>query len=218
MDDEYGNALYSDPQILVTTCRSPSSRLLQFQKEVAVLFPNAKRINRGGYIVDDLVTLCQTKGLSDMIILHEHRGEPDGMIVCHLPLGPTAYFGLQNVVLRHDVDDRLDSVSEAYPHLVFNNFSTKLGERVSSILKHLFPVPKVDSQRVITFSNQQDLVSFRHHTFEKESHKDVHLTEIGPRFEMKLYQIMLGLINQKEATKEWVLRPYMNTAAKRKAL
>jgi U3 small nucleolar ribonucleoprotein protein IMP4 len=140
------------------------------------------------------------------------------MIICHLPLGPTAYFGLQNVVLRHDVDDRLDSVSEAYPHLIFNNFTTKLGERVSNILKHLFPVPKVDSKRVITFSNKEDMVSFRHHTFEKESHKEVGLTEIGPRFEMKLYQIMLGLINQKEATKEWVLRPYMNTAAKRKAL
>jgi U3 small nucleolar ribonucleoprotein protein IMP4 len=35
---------------------------------------------------------------------------------------------------------------------------------------------------------------------------------------MKLYQIILGLINQKEATKEWVLRPYMNTATKRRAL
>lgn len=218
MDDEYSNSIYSDPQILVTTCRSPSSRLLQFQKEVSVLFPNAKRINRGGYIVNDLVNLCQTKGLTEMVILHEHRGEPDGMIVCHFPLGPTAYFGLQNVVLRHDVDDGLDSVSEAYPHLIFNNFSTKLGERVTNILKHLFPVPKVESKRLVTFSNKDDMISFRHHTYEKESHKEVNLTEIGPRFEMKLYQIMLGLINQKEATKEWVLRPYMNTAAKRKAL
>lgn len=74
MDDEYSTAVYSDPQILVTTCRSPSSRLLQFQKEVCGILPNAKRINRGGYIVDDLVNLCLTKGLSDMVIVHEHRG------------------------------------------------------------------------------------------------------------------------------------------------
>lgn len=107
IDDEYSNTLYSDPQILVTTCRSPSSRLLQFQKEVSVLFPNAKRINRGGYIIDDLVNLCLTKGLTDMVVLHEHRGEPDGLIVCHMPLGPTVYFGLQNVVLRHDVDEKV---------------------------------------------------------------------------------------------------------------
>jgi rRNA maturation protein Rpf1 len=31
-------------------------------------------------------------------MVHEHRGEPDGLIVCHLPFGPTAYFGLLNVV------------------------------------------------------------------------------------------------------------------------
>jgi U3 small nucleolar ribonucleoprotein protein IMP4 len=58
-------------------------------------------------------------------------------------------------------------MSEAYPHLVFNNFSTKLGERVTTILKHLFPVPKVDSKRVMTFSNNDDLISFRHHTYDK---------------------------------------------------
>lgn len=44
------------------------------------------------------------------------------------------------------------------------------------------------------------------------------LSELGPRFELKLYQISLGLVNQPESTKEWVLRPYMNTATKRHAL
>ena len=33
-------------------------------------------------------------------MVHEHRGVPDGLIVCHLPFGPTAYFGLSNVVCR----------------------------------------------------------------------------------------------------------------------
>ncbi len=30
MDDEYEEAKYRDPQVLITTCRSPSMRLLQF--------------------------------------------------------------------------------------------------------------------------------------------------------------------------------------------
>ncbi len=107
---------------------------------------------------------------------------------------------------------------EAYPHLIFQNFSTRIGERVVNILKHIFPVPKVDSKRVITFANNDDLISFRHHKYEKETYKTVGLDELGPRFEMKVFQISLGLVNQPEATKEWVLRPYMNTATKRKAL
>lgn len=67
------------------------------------MFPGAKRINRGAYTLDSLVELCQTKNVTDMVIVHEHRGIPDGLILCHFPLGPTVYFGLQNVVLRHDV-------------------------------------------------------------------------------------------------------------------
>jgi U3 small nucleolar ribonucleoprotein protein IMP4 len=89
---------------------------------------------------------------------------PDGMIVCHLPYGPTAYFGLSNVVMRHDIKDGLDAVSEAFPHLIFNKFDTKLGRRVQSILKYLFPVPKLDSQRVMTFANENDFISFRYET------------------------------------------------------
>ena len=59
----------------------------------------------------------------------ETRGQPDGMVVCHLPYGPTAYFTLCNAVMRHDVPDR-QAVSEQYPHLIFNNLNTKLGQRV----------------------------------------------------------------------------------------
>lgn len=37
-----------------------------------------------------------------MIIAHEHNGRPDGLIISHLPFGPTIYFGLSSVYLRHD--------------------------------------------------------------------------------------------------------------------
>ena len=90
-----------------------------------------------------------------------------GFIVCHLPYGPTAYFNVANCVLRHDIEG-CAPMSEAYPHLLFNNFSTPLGNRVSNILKHIFPVPKPDTKRVITFSNERDWISFRHHTYSKE--------------------------------------------------
>ena len=165
IDDEYANTLYNDPQILMTTSRNPSNRLMQFLKEMAIIVPNAERINRGAYVMDDLVSLCLKKNLTDLVLLHEHRGQPDGLIICHLPVGPTVYFGLQNVVLRHDVNEKLATMPEIYPHLIFHNFSTALGERVVNILKHLFPVPKVESKRVISFSNNDDLISFRHHTY-----------------------------------------------------
>eukprot|EP01094_Clydonella_sp_ATCC50884_P018802 TRINITY_DN3547_c0_g1_i1.p2 TRINITY_DN3547_c0_g1~~TRINITY_DN3547_c0_g1_i1.p2 ORF type:complete len:350 (-),score=119.36 TRINITY_DN3547_c0_g1_i1:211-1260(-) len=215
MDDEYARAGIEDPKIFITTSRDPSRKLMQFAKELKLLFPNSARVNRGKHGTGELVETCRSKGVTDLIIAHETGGKPDGLIVCHMPYGPTAYFGLHNVVTRHEV--AADKMSEAYPHLIFHGFTTSLGDRVTSILKYLFPVPKDESRRVVSFVNDDDFISFRHHVYEKHG-KEVALKEIGPRFELKLYHIKLGTFNQKSAETEWVLRPYMRTAYKRKAL
>ena len=46
----------------------------------------------------ELVDSSRRHDFTDIVVLHEHRGEPDGLVVCHLPYGPTAYFGLHNTV------------------------------------------------------------------------------------------------------------------------
>ena len=86
-----------------------------------------------------------------------------------------------------------------------------------NILRYLFPVPKEDSKRVLTFANHEDFISFRHHNYKKvDGGKKVELKEAGPRFQLRLYQIKLGTLeNEAAADTEWALRPYMNTARKR---
>ncbi|KAI0082585.1 Brix-domain-containing protein [Panus rudis PR-1116 ss-1] len=219
IDNEYSRAGILDPKIVVTTSRDPSSKLLQFAKEMRLVFPNSHRINRGNYVVKELADACRANDITDLVILHEHRGKPDAMIVSHFPHGPTIYFTLHNVTLRHDIDSyKSSTVSEQYPHLIFENFSSKLGERVRDILKYLFPVPKEDSKRVMTFSNEDDFISFRHHVFVKNGPRSVQLAEVGPRFEMKPYEIRQGTIEQAEAEREWVLSHYSRTAKKRSLL
>lgn len=85
------------------------------------------------------------------------------MALCHLPFGPTAYFGIHNCVLRHDIGSKQEvgTISEVHPNLIFDNFSTKLGSRFQTILKALFPVPKPSNKRIVTFSNRNDYISFR---------------------------------------------------------
>lgn len=184
------------------------------------MFPNSQRINRGNYVLPEIVSACKSNNVTDLIILHEHRGVPDGMIISHFPYGPTAFFSLTNVVLRHDIQGANDSkISEAYPHLIFSGFTSRLGMRLQNILKHLFPVPKDESRRSMSFINQSDFISFRHHTFKKSyAANDVELCELGPRFEMRLFQIKLGTVDIQEADIEWVLKPYMNTSAKKDAI
>jgi U3 small nucleolar ribonucleoprotein protein IMP4 len=221
VDDEYSSSKYLEPKILVTTSRSPSQRLTQFLKEMRLIFPNSVRVNRGNTVIKELVKTCQENEFSDLIILHENRGVPDGMIVSHMPFGPTVYFGLFNVLLRHDIEEEIDTVSEAYPHLIFDGFESRLGNRIVEIWKNLFPVPKLDSQRIITMKNSDDYISFRHHTYKKNksNNKDnIELDEVGPRFEMRPYQILLGTVDMPDANKEWILRPYMNNARKKKLI
>lgn len=161
--------------------------------------------------------MCKSNNVTDFITIHETRGNPDSLIVCHLPFGPTAYFQILNTVMRHDIPN-IGTMSEAYPHLIFHNFTSKVGKRVSNILKYLFPVPKEDSKRVITFANENDYISFRHHIYKTINNK-VELAEIGPRFELKLYEIKLGTVDIENAIdSEWIFRPYMNTAKKRQFL
>jgi U3 small nucleolar ribonucleoprotein protein IMP4 len=156
LDDEYAQLSgVVDPRILVTTSRDPSSRLGTFAKEIRLLLPTAIRLNRGNLILGNLISSAQSSGLSDIVLLHEHRGTPTALTVSHLPHGPTASFSLHNVVLRADIPNSArGTVSESYPHLIFEGFSTKLGERVVQVLKHLFPpregTAKVGN-RVVTY-------------------------------------------------------------------
>ena len=78
-------------------------------------------------------------------------------------------------------------------------------------------MPKPDSKRVMSLVNRADVIAFRHHTFAREKNQ-VHMYEVGPRFNLKLYQIKLGTIEQTEVDNEWVLRPYQNSAKRRRAL
>jgi hypothetical protein len=51
-------------------------------------------------VLSELVESCRNHDFTDIVVVHEHRGEPDGLVVSHLPYGPTAYFGVHNTVCR----------------------------------------------------------------------------------------------------------------------
>ena len=212
VDDEYAGARSAPPRVCVTTSREPSSKLKEFVKEVRLVLPTSVRVNRGQFTLGELVQTCRASDFSDVVICTEHRGDPDGLIVCHLPYGPTARFSLSECVTRHDIGrEAAGGASEQLPHLVFEDFTSPVGRRLASILQHLFPVPRADSKRVVTFFNRDDVVSFRHHVFKAGARGAVELVEVGPRFEMRPYEIRLGTVDQRDVAEvEWALRSFTN--------
>ena len=225
LDDEYAQLSgIVDPRVLVTTSRNPSSRLSSFAKEIRLLFPTAVRLNRGSTILPDLVQSAQSAGLSDVVMISEHRGTPTGLVCSHFPHGPTISFSLHNVVLRHDIPGSIrGTVSESYPHLIFDGFSSRLGERVVKIIKHLFPPREAITaqnkvgNRVITFKNIEDSIEVRHHVFVRTGYDSVELSEVGPRMTMRPFEIRGGTL-EKEGDKEWHLTQFTRTGKKKNYL
>ncbi|KAH0566534.1 snoRNA-binding rRNA-processing protein imp4 [Trichoglossum hirsutum] len=207
LDDEYADLSgVVDPRVLVTTSRDPSTRLSAFAKEIRLLLPTSIRLNRGNLILPTLVSSATSSGLSDIVLLHEHRGVPSALTISHFPHGPTASFSLHNVILRHDIPGSVrGTVSESYPHLIFDGFESSLGKRVVKILKHVFPprdgAGKIGS-RVVTFKNIEDSIEVRHHVFVKTGYKSVELAEVGPRMTMRLFEIRGGTLDNKNGDVE----------------
>lgn len=220
LDDEYAHLSgVVDPRVLVTTSRDPSSRLGSFAKEIRLLLPTAIRLNRGNLILPNLVQSANSSGLSDIILLHEHRGTPTALTISHFPHGPTASFSLHNVVLRHDIPNASrGTVSESYPHLIFEGFTTRLGKRTVKVLSHLFPpregAAKLGS-RVVTFKNIEDSIEVRHHVFVKTGYQSVELAEVGPRMTMRLFEIRGGTLENKDGDVEWHMNQYTRTSRKK---
>ena len=82
----------------------------------------------------------------------------------------TRSMSLHNVTLRQDIPGAVrGTVSESFPHLIFDGFTSKLGQRVVQILKHLFPPREAGrnkvGSRVITFQNRDDSIELRHRKF-----------------------------------------------------
>ncbi|KYK58331.1 U3 small nucleolar ribonucleoprotein IMP4 [Drechmeria coniospora] len=226
LDDEYSQLSgIIDPRVVLTTSRDPSARLSAFAKEIRLLIPTSIRMNRGNLILPDLVKSSQSAGLTDILLLHEHRGTPTALTLTHFPHGPTISFSLHNVVLRHDIPGSLrGTVSESYPHLIFDGFTTPLGLRIVKILKHIFPPRdaitgknKVGS-RVVTFKNFEDSIEVRHHVFVRTGYDSVELAEVGPRMTMRPFQIRGGTLENKDGDVEWQLTQYTRTAKKKNYL
>lgn len=65
----------------------------------------------------------------------------DGMVVCHLPFGPTAYFGIHNTVLRHDIGQKKEVRPEQIKEGVDggvdgkNRWERRCGELMAARLK-----------------------------------------------------------------------------------
>lgn len=143
------------------------------------VFPSAVFYKRQGYALKKIVEYAKKNDFTDVVVVNEDKKILNGMVVCHLPDGPTAMFNLSSVVLNRDIKGR-GKPTEHKPELVLNNFGTRLGYRIGRMFGSLFcQDPTFRGRRVITFHNQRDYIFFRHHRYAfEEKERDVVTTTV----------------------------------------
>lgn len=88
-------------------------------------------------------------------------------------------------------------------------------ERYHSIPPTHVQITRIDLVYPLSQKRNIDHHFSRHHTYSSIDGQ-VELQEVGPRFELKLYDIKLGSIDEAAALdSEWSFKPFMNTTRKR---
>uniref|UniRef100_A0A8D0AQE0 Ribosome production factor 1 n=1 Tax=Sander lucioperca TaxID=283035 RepID=A0A8D0AQE0_SANLU len=203
----YFNGL-TNPKVLITTSDRPRGRTVRFCEQLATVIPNAHVYYRRGLALKRIIPQCIARNFTYLIVINEDRKVPNGLVLCHLPDGPTAHFKISSVRLRKEMKRRGKDPTEHSPEVILNNFTTRLGHSIGRLFAALFPQdPQFVGRQVATFHNQRDFFILN---------GDVGIQELGPRFTLKLRSLQKGTFDSKFGEYEWVLKRHEMDACRRK--
>jgi len=195
-----------EPKVLITCSDNPHTRTIAFIKELTRMIPNSEPKWRKNSAIKKIVKDSIKLEYTDIIIVNEDNRNPNGIVVTHLPDGPTAHFKLSNVKITKDLRKDWRQISSHRPEVILNNFTTRLGHGVARMLASLFHYePQFTGKRVVTFHNQRDYIFFRHHKYEFKNSEKVRLKDLGPRFTLKLRSLQKGTFDSKFGDYEWLI-------------
>lgn len=197
-----------NPKVLITTSDNPHSRTIQLAREIKTILPKSEFRFRNRSAIKKIIRGCIERGFTDLIVLNENRREPNGLLLVHLPNGPTAKFNVSSVKLSDEIPRRRKPPTYNRPEVILNQFTSRLGQTVGRMLACLFPKsPKFQYQTACTFHNQRDFIFFRyHHYIIDEKQKSVTLQECGPQMTLKLMSLQTGLFDPQNGEYEWMLK------------
>lgn len=196
-----------EPKVLITFADNPVTKTRKFGLELSRIFPNALVKIRNKASVKKICKSAEREQFTDVVIINEDRRKPNGLLVIHLPNGPTAHFKLSNVKLTTDIKRDHKEITKHRPEVILTNFTTRLGLTVGRMMGALFHHdPEFRGRRAVTFHNQRDYIFFRHHRYEfSKEGKRVKLRELGPRFTLKLRSLQEGTFDSKTGDYTWII-------------
>ncbi|XP_072174169.1 ribosome production factor 1-like isoform X3 [Diadema setosum] len=204
------------PKVLITTSDKAAWRTRRLCKELSSCIPDSQVHHRRHLPLKRIIKKAQENDFTDLLVINDDRGKPNGLVISHLPEGPTTHFKMSSVKLRQDIK-RCGKTSDHKPELILNNFNTRLGHTIGRQIASLFPHdPNFVGRRVVTFHNQRDYIFFRHHRYVFKNNKKAGLQELGPRFTLKPRSVQKGTFDSKFGEYEWVHKRHEMDTSRRK--
>lgn len=210
-DDEFVSYYNAErkPKIMITTRPKCSSKLFPFIGDLMQMVPNAFYYPRESKQVTEMIADAVSKRFTHLLLLSEKNKECDGLLLTHLPDGPTAFLKLSSFTPGAKIPGHGKPTSHV-PELILNNFNTRLGRRIGRFLGSLFPhEPQFEGRQVVTLHNQRDFIFVRHHRYiyrEEEGKTRARLQELGPRFTLKLKWLQEGVFDTNFGEYEWIYK------------
>ncbi|KAL6265244.1 hypothetical protein P5V15_002165 [Pogonomyrmex californicus] len=197
-----------EPKVLITYADNPNRKTRIFGRELTRIIPNSISLYRNRSGVKKMVKSATARNFTDIVIVNEDQCKPNGLLIIHLPDGPTAHFKLSNVKITTDLKRNHKEFTEHRPEVILNNFTTRLGFTIGRMLGALFHYqPEFKGRRAVTFHNQRDYIFFRHHRYEFNLQTGKpRLRELGPRFTLKLRSLQHGTFDSKYGDYEWIIQ------------
>jgi ribosome production factor 1 len=221
----FSNETPPTPKILITT--SINSTLHNEAEILTDLFPNSVYIRRTAhryshkFSIKEIAKFASNRNYTTVAVLQEDQKKPSGLILVHLPAGPTFHFSISNWIEGKRLPGH-GRPTDHWPELILNNFRTPLGLLAAHMFQRLFPPqPEFQGRQVVTLHNQRDYIFVRRHRYvfreKRETEKAVvdtdgkemkgaegirtGLQELGPRFTLKLRRVDKGI--QRASGQEW---------------
>ena len=91
------------PKVLLTSSDRPSLQTNLLLRELEKCIPNSEIRLRRGVDVKKIIPRAIERGYTDLLVVNEDRKMPNGLLVTHLPDGPTALFKLSSFRRGYDM-------------------------------------------------------------------------------------------------------------------
>ena len=91
------------PKVLITSSNRPSLKSHLFMRDLSKCIPNSCIRLRRGIDVKKLLPVAARRGYSAVVVVNEDRKIPDGLLMVHLPEGPSMHFKVTSFTRGYDI-------------------------------------------------------------------------------------------------------------------